>query len=106
MDWREYEQEVFAELKSRYPAASIVHNASLPGRFSLASRQIDILIEETVGNAIIRVVVDAKHYESPIDVKDVESFLGVLADVNGHKGIMVSLKGYTAAALQRAWSDP
>ncbi len=66
----------------------------------------DILIEETVGNAIIRVVVDAKHYESPIDVKDVESFLGVLADVNGHKGMMVSLKGYTAAALQRAWSDP
>lgn len=50
-------------------------------------------------------VVDARHHARPIDVKDVEMFLGLLADVDAPRGIMVSGKGYTRAAVDRAFRD-
>jgi hypothetical protein len=104
-DWLRYERTVQAEIASKYPRARVTHDARRPGKLSGAARQIDILIEEAVHDDTLTTVVDAKHHARPIDVKDVEMFLGLLADVDAPRGIMVSAKGYTKAALARAFRD-
>jgi hypothetical protein len=102
MNWQEYEEEVFEELRCRYPGAPITRNATVAGRFSQAPREIDILIEAQVLDAPIRVIVDAKKHAAPIDVHDVESFVSMVADVGAHRGILISSSGYTTAATARA----
>lgn len=102
MNWQEYEEEVFQELRQRYPGVPITRNATVPGRISNVPRQIDILIETQVLDTPIRVVVDAKKRTAPIDINDVESFIAMMADVGAHRGILISSSGYTRAALGRA----
>ena len=48
---------------------------------------------------------DAKFRGRPIDLNDVESFLGFVRDVGAHTGMMIALEGYTAAAYNRAYFD-
>ncbi|MEQ1772060.1 MAG: restriction endonuclease [Devosia sp.] len=102
MNWREYEQEVFEELRRRYPDALVTRDTTLPGRMSQTSRQIDVLIEAHVFDTPIRIVVDAKRHGRSLDVNDVESFVSMIADVGAHRGLLVSSSGYTAAAAARA----
>lgn len=51
------------------------------------------------------VVIDCKKFSKKINVKTVESFLGMLDDVGAHRGIMITNIGYTASALNRAEND-
>jgi hypothetical protein len=103
--WRQYEREVYLELVSKYPEAHIRHNTRLPGHMSRAERQIDVLFEEALHGETVITAVDAKHYARRIDVPHVEAFLGLLRDVQVDRGIMVSAKGYTKAAMARAFRD-
>jgi hypothetical protein len=105
MNWKEYEDEIYARFREVYPRARIDRNVKIIGRYSKVERQIDTLIEESVAGFKMRIVVDAKYYDKKIDVKDVESFLGMLMDVDAHKGLMVSPKGYSAGAINRAHYD-
>lgn len=50
-------------------------------------------------------MVDAKYFSENIDVKEVECFIGMLADVEAHKGLLITQKGYSQAALNRAFND-
>jgi hypothetical protein len=105
MDWKEYEGAIEAHFREEYPLARIKANAKLPGKFSRTDRQIDLLIEEDIVDYWFRIVVDGKYRNRKLDVKDVEEFLGLVRDVGGHKGIMISTEGYTEAAIKRAYSD-
>jgi len=105
MNWKEYEEQVFVELRRRYPGATAKRNVTVTGRLSNSSRQIDILVEAQVLDAPIWVVVDAKKRSDPVDVNDVESFISMIADVGGHRGILVSSSGYTRAAQRRAHGE-
>ncbi len=104
MDWKEYEQEIERHFREEYPSATITANAKLPGRLSKTERQIDLLIEAQVCDMPFRIIVDAKHYNRKLDVKDVEEFLGLVGDVAAHKSLMISPEGYTKAAIERAHS--
>jgi hypothetical protein len=84
------------------PGAVITHNAKLPGFESEVERQIDVLIEQQAGPYSIRVVVDCKDYKSPVDVKGVEEFFGLVQDVKAHTGAMVCPAGFSQAAKKRA----
>jgi hypothetical protein len=44
-------------------------------------------------------------FPRPIDVKEVESFIGLLRDTNVDRGIMVSASGYSEGAFTRAFRD-
>ncbi len=105
MDWKQYEQEIYELMKAHYPAANITQNASLEGKSSKTKRQIDILIEERIAGNLIRIAIDAKFRSKKVDVKDVESFISMLKDVGAHKGLIISQKGFTKAALQRAYNE-
>lgn len=106
MNWQEYEDEIFEQLCHRYPGMQITRNAKVVGRVSQTPRQIDVLIEAQVLDSPVRIIVDAKKRSSPIDVNDVESFIAMMADVNAHRGILVSTAGYTKTAITRAHNEP
>lgn len=105
MDWKQYEDEIFEELRRRYPAVPITRNAKVRGRISQKLRQIDVLIEAQVLDSPVRVIVDAKKRTKPIDVTDVESFIAMMADVEAHRGILVSINGYSKTAVSRAHNE-
>lgn len=100
--WKEYEKEIADYFRSEYPAATITANAKLMGRFSKTERQIDLLVEEQGSDFTFRIAVDAKHYSTPIDVKDVDQFCGMLRDIGVDVGVMISPEGYSQAAINRA----
>ena len=104
-DWRDYEREIHDEVVCKYPDASVTHDVRLPGVLSSSQRQIDVLIEERVHGHAVRTAIDAKYHGRPIDVKQVEAFIGLLHDVEVDRGIMICPTSFSNAALTRALRD-
>lgn len=72
---------------------------------SKVKRQIDILIEGKVAGFDLSIIVDCKYFNKKVDVKEVESFLSFLQDLKASKGILITNKGYSEAAYNRATYD-
>lgn len=106
MHWKQYEKQLFAYFKSHYPEANITFDAKRTGRYSKKERQIDILVEDTIADYPVTLVVDAKYYGRKIDVKNVESFISMIEDLDAHQGLMITSKGFTRAAINRAYYGP
>src|SRR6266550_215998 len=82
-DWKKFEELAAAIQCDLAPEAKVTENAKLVGK-SGTPRQIDILVEQDAGQFDLRIVVDCKDHKKPVDVKDVEAFLG-LVDTANHK---------------------
>lgn len=100
--WRKFE-ELAAEIQRQLaPNAQVTTNERLPGRRSNTVRQIDICVRKRVGQYDLLVVIDCKDYGRPVDLKELESFIGLVADLGANKGAMVSAQGFTSSAKKRA----
>ncbi|KAA0129032.1 restriction endonuclease, partial [Chryseobacterium sp. SN22] len=99
--WKEYEREVYQALKKAYPECEIEFDDSILGIYSKAERQIDFSIRGTVAGKRILGIVDCKFYNKNIDVKGVESFIGMSQDVNANFGFIITNNGYSQAAKNR-----
>jgi len=106
MNWKDYEIEIHTQFQEMYPDAEITYNTTLLGRYSKIERQIDVLIEDYVAGNRIRIIVDGKFFSENIDVKEVECFIGMMQDVFADKGLLITQKGYSSAAIKRAYNDP
>ena len=84
------------------PKAEVLHDVKLDGRQSKRKRQIDVLVREQVGQYDIKIIIDCKDHKTPVDVKAVEEFYGLLDDVGAQKGVLVCPKGFTTTAKTRA----
>lgn len=105
--WKSYERMAAAFVADTVIDVSltVMPNAIIRGRLSQTNRQIDLLIDARWDdNTANRIVVDAKKYRAPVNIKDVESFLGMLNDCGAPHGILVSPKGWTKGAERRARS--
>ena len=105
-DWRLYEAYVFGALQRRFPGARVRHNVTLQGLKTKRARQIDVLVEWTHGGVDLKIAFDCKCYQRKVNVNDVESFLGMLDDVRVSKGVLVTTKGFSKTADERARQDP
>ena len=81
-DWRKYEKEIFDTFRRAYPDAKINYNQKILGRYSKIKRQIDVLIEGRIAGKKLRLIIDGKYYSENIDVKEVESFISMVEDVD------------------------
>jgi Restriction endonuclease len=99
-DWQSYEAYVTGALSRRFSNARVIADVHIIGAKSGVSRQIDILVERSRP-----IAVDCKCYRRKVDVKQVETFLGMLDDIGIDIGILVTTRGYTKAALARAKND-
>lgn len=105
MDWKQYEKEILEEFRQVYPNATILPNQFIVGRKTGKRRQVDILIEDYVAGVRFLIAVDCKSYMRKVDVKKVESFIGMMDDLGAQYGIIVTQKGYTSGALLRAHNE-
>lgn len=106
MNWKNYEKEICQYFSDNYPGASIKNDVIINGRYSKKDRQVDILIEDEVAGYPIKMAVDAKNFSNKIDVKCVESFISMLEDIGVHQGVLITNKGFSEAAINRAYYGP
>lgn len=104
--WQNYEEQVFRLLKAHLPHARLRKDVKIRGRYSGRKRQIDILISEPGPAGRVRTVVDAKHFSRNVNVKAVDSLAGFVDDIGADGGMLVTGKGYSPAALRRAFYGP
>jgi len=103
-EWELYERAVARMFVAQSETGlCVTPNAHIVGRITGVRRQIDVLVEtrHDTDNSR-RVIVDAKRRSRKIDVKEVESFRGLMEDVGATHGYLVSPVGYTKAAEKRA----
>ncbi|HWL44340.1 MAG TPA: restriction endonuclease [Ilumatobacter sp.] len=104
-EWQRYEQDV-ADLTAKASTddqpAAVTRNVKVPGALSGTPRQVDVLVEGTMGGEPIRIAAECKHYKRPVGIKTVESFIGMLLDLDVDKGAMYALNGFTDPARKRA----
>lgn len=103
-DWRMYERIVACfEMEAASMDLSVTPNASLIGAISGVKRQIDVLVDgRWEGGIERRIIFDAKRRSRKIDIKDVDSFEGMMRDVQASRGVLVCSNGWTKAAASRA----
>lgn len=101
-EWQQLELLIAAIQRKLAPGANVTHNAKLFGRQSETQRQVDVLVEQSIGPYSIRIVIECKDYASPVDVKGVEEFHGLMVDVGANKGALVCPAGFTKSSKKRA----
>jgi Restriction endonuclease len=102
--WEIYERMIARMIAEQASTELCVSpNARIVGSITGIKRQIDVLIETRHDtDNTRRIIVDAKKRARKIDVKEVETFLGMMADVKATHGYLVGPAGYTKAAEKRA----
>jgi hypothetical protein len=87
-------------------SATVERNVRLQGRRSGKRRQADVLVRGRIfGMADATLVVDCKRWGTPIDVKDVESFVGMVDDVGADVGMLMTTEGSSGSARERARAE-
>lgn len=102
--WRLYERFIaLLQSEKASDTLTVVPNARLTGAISGIRRQVDVLIDaRTEDDVARRVIVDAKRRTRTVNVKDVETFEGMMRDCRSQRGILVCPTGFTQAAKRRA----
>lgn len=101
--WRKYERDILKHLKAKFPDCKFDFDDSIFGQFSKVDRQVDISFRGNIAGNKILGIVDCKFSEkTAVDVKTVESFLGMLEDINANIGIIITNQSYSQAAKNRA----
>lgn len=86
--WRILERVVALLTTEKYddPDLTIIPNAKITGIISNRKRQIDVLVDYRFEqNLKRRLIIDAKERKRPIDIKEVESFEGLMKDVGAQR---------------------
>ena len=82
-------------------ATKVQHNIRLVGK-SGQKHQIDVYWEYEIAKTKHRVAIECKNYNRPISKQTVCAFKGVLDDLDGVKGVMVTRVGYQKGAKEYA----
>jgi hypothetical protein len=88
--WRQYEEQVFAEFRRRYPGQDILFDQQLVGRHSRVRRQVDILVRSRLADVEVIGAFDCKHFKSRVDVQTIDSMVGFLDDLGAAFGGVIS----------------
>ena len=79
----------------------VQHNVRITGTSGLA-HQIDVYWEYNVAGILHKVAIECKNYNRPVSIGHVRDFYGVLSDLKGVNGIMVTKVGYQNGAKEFA----
>lgn len=103
-NWREFERLVATLItEENKENLTVIPNASIYGFISGRKRQIDVLVDFRFDTDLKRrIIFDAKFRKRPVDIKQIESFEGMMKDVGAQRGFIVCSSGHTKSALRRA----
>lgn len=100
-----FEQVVAEMQRSLSPKANIIHNTFLVDKITKTRRQVDVLIEDKIGQIPIKIVIECKYHSRRISIGEAEEFIKKLQDIGVQRGVMVSKKGFTKPALEKLKSS-
>ena len=94
-EYERFTQEIYQQLVNTdvVKATQVLHNVKLEGR-SGQKHQIDVYWEYEIAGNKHKVAIECKNYNRPVPISVVQSFKGVLDDLNGVNGIIVTKKGF------------
>lgn len=101
MKWKRFEELIKKVQEELAPDAIVKLDDKIIGKETGVIRQIDISVRQSIGNYEILVAIDCKDYSRPVDVKEIEAFIGMIQDVHANKGVIVSASGFTKTAKTR-----
>jgi hypothetical protein len=84
---------VFEQLSNDH---TVKHNDKINGR------QVDVSIRAKIAGIDLLIIVQCKAYKTKLDVTYVDELLGTMQDIGAHRGVLVSTKGFSGRAIQRA----
>lgn len=98
-----FTKRIFARLLNNnvLKPINVQHNAKLMGK-SGCEHQIDVYWEYETRGSSRKVAIECKNYNSMVPIGKVRDFFGVLYDLDGTSGIMVSSKGFQTGAKKFA----
>ena len=102
-DWSKFEKTVSKIQEALSPEAKVQHNEKIIGK-SGRKRQIDVTLRQKIGHHEILIAVECKDLSRKVDIKGIEEAEGLFDDVQAHKKVIVSAKGFTNSAIRRAES--
>lgn len=95
-------REIYQQMLDQDKALNVVVQHNVHKQGLVTNHQIDVYWEFRLGGVVHRVIVQAKNWTSPIRKGDVYTFKGVLEDLPGTVGIMVTASRYQKGALDVA----
>ena len=102
-EYERFTQEIYQQLVNLdvVRTTKVQHDVKLEGR-SGQKHQIDVYWEYEIAGNKHRVAIECKNYNSLVPIGKVRDFKGVLDDLNGVNGIMVTKVGYQEGAKKYA----
>ena len=102
-EYERFTQEIYQQLVNLdvVRTTTVQHNVKLEGR-SGQKHQIDVYWEYEIAGNKHRVAIECKNYNKQVPIAKVRDFKGVLDDLNGVNGIMVTKVGYQEGARKYA----
>ena len=102
-EYERFTQEIYQQLVNLdvVRTTKVQHNVKLEGRSS-QKHQIDVYWEYEIAGNKHRVAIECKNYNTLVPIGKVRDFKGVLDDLNGVNGIMVTKVGYQEGAKKYA----
>lgn len=83
------------------PNARVVRNAMIPDRATGTGRQVDVLIEISVGDRTLRIGIEVRFKKQKLDVTEIEEFIGKKTlDID--RLVVFARAGYTNEARKKA----
>jgi hypothetical protein len=101
--WKKFEKLVSKIQQDLAPNAKVIYNEKVLGKITKKERQIDISVRQNIGQYNVFIAIDCKDHKDPLDVTDVEEFMGLIQDVGANKGAIVSASGFSKTAKTRAF---
>lgn len=92
--------DIYTTLVSNEKYTSVERNIQLVGHDG--PRQIDVLIKSQVAGMPLLTVVECRDFNKRLDVTSIDAFQSKLVDVGANKGVLVSRKGFSSTAMQKA----
>ena len=101
--YERFTQEIYQQLVNLdvVRTTTVQHDVKLEGR-SGQKHQIDVYWEYEIAGNKHRVAIECKNYNKQVPISKVRDFKGVLDDLNGVNGIMVTKVGYQEGAKNYA----
>lgn len=102
-EYERFTQEIYQQLVNLdvVRTTKVQHDVKLEGR-SGQKHQIDVYWEYEIAGNKHRVAIECKNYNTLVPIGKVRDFKGVLDDLNGVNGIMVTKVGYQDGAKKYA----
>jgi hypothetical protein len=104
--WRDYQEWVATWAQDLAGDDAVVeHDVRLPGRRSGVQRQVDALVKGQFAGGVVgsaTAIIESKLYGRNVNVTDIHSFAGLIEDVGADFGVLVTNRGFSAAARRVA----